>query len=272
MVNFKHTLTTSGEKLYFFLRTWITHGYTLDDVFSWLEVIDNAEKWSEFIAQLVAVSLTGRVVTAGLSLAQIHTDESLYQRELRAYLNSCLSIDRDSLNRLIRFALPAVSACRRTIPHGVGCQLRRWARAEHPVCYLCGNNLNFDDENDDRAYTADHIWPSSFGGDSIIENLLPACHQCNGQHKRNFATWAMTNIQAIILSMNPSDNEFRRVQGMHRFALHHRRVQQLAIDDNLSLKEAYMRVGPSEELRSIDRNDVAHFFNLANHDATVDAW
>ena len=272
MLAFKHRFTTSGERLYYFMRTWISEGTSLDEAFFWLRFLDNAEKWSEFIAQLIAVSLTGRVITAGRSLNELYPNDALYEREFRSYLNGYLSIDKDSLNTLIRFALPAVSASQSSIPHGAGCELRSWARAEHPVCYLCGNNVSFSDENDDRAYTADHIWPVSFGGESIIENLLPACRQCNGQHKRDFATWAMTNIQAIILRMNPSEDDFRRVQGMHRFALHHRRVQQLAIDDGLSLKEAYLRIGPSGDLRSIDPNDVAHFFNLANYDANVDAW
>ncbi|MDA1229494.1 MAG: HNH endonuclease, partial [Planctomycetota bacterium] len=126
--------------------------------------------------------------------------------------------------------------------------------------------LVYDDDTNTRAYTADHIWPRSFGGNSTAENLLPACGECNQKHKSDFASWAMTGIQSVILGINPPPDDLRRIAGVHRFALHHRQAQILAISERLSLRDAYLRIGPSSDPRTVNARDSAHFFNLTNTD------
>ena len=50
---------------------------------------------------------------------------------------------------------------------------------------MCGSSLDFVNDND-NAFTCEHIWPRSYGGDSIEENLLPSCKSCNSNKKKNF--------------------------------------------------------------------------------------
>lgn len=219
----------------------------------------------------MAVALTGQVVAGGRTFRGRHGNSTPFGTEFRSYLNDALIIDKDDVNRLMRMATSAVDESNRSISNGLRQRFRRWAMTNHPHCYLCNRLLDFSDEASNRAYTADHIWPQSFGGDSIEDNLLPACKECNGTHKRNFATWAMTSVQAVIYEIDPAAESLNRMPGTSRFAIHHRKVQQFAVDVRVSLKDAYQRVGPSEDIRTLNRNEVAHFFNLANHDNTIDS-
>ena len=56
-------------------------------------------------------------------------------------------------------------------------------------CYLCGSVLNMDG-NEGKTFSVEHVWPQSMGGDSRLDNLLPACTDCNSkrQHQVSWAT------------------------------------------------------------------------------------
>ncbi|MGQ4893504.1 MAG: HNH endonuclease [Candidatus Njordarchaeia archaeon] len=40
-------------------------------------------------------------------------------------------------------------------------------------CAYCGCEITFDN------FQVDHIWPKIFNGDDSIDNLMPACKECN---------------------------------------------------------------------------------------------
>lgn len=55
-------------------------------------------------------------------------------------------------------------------------------------CWFCGvrltkpnNERDITPEEKRRWYTVDHATPRSRGGDNAIDNLLPACNDCNGK-------------------------------------------------------------------------------------------
>ena len=262
---FKYPDSTAGERLYFFVRTWLRKGNNLSDSFFWLDPISGSDDWSEYIEQLVSVAVAGRIVTAGRSLRSKYGTSTVFDTEFRSHIANYLLTDRDNLQSLFRLGITAAHESQRDIPKRLRARFRQWAQQKHPRCYLCGCPLDFNDDNSACAYTADHLWPQSFGGDSSEENLLPACRICNDQHKSNFATWAMTSVQSLILGIDPVRAELARVRGMHRYAIHHRQAQDIAIRYRKTLKSAYRQLGPSEALRTIDPSDVGHFFNLANH-------
>lgn len=56
-------------------------------------------------------------------------------------------------------------------------------------CYLCGALLRMNG-NEGKSFSVEHVWPQSMGGDSRLENLLPACTDCNSrrQHQVSWAT------------------------------------------------------------------------------------
>ena len=265
MTEFAYPPETAGEALYLFLRRWLRDGVSSGESFSWLSAIDHSIEWSEYIEQFVAVALTGQFVAAGRTFRERHGQVATFSTEMRSYIREVLTIDKVAANTLVRMTTSASDESMQLIPDGLARTLRTWAMANHPNCYLCGHLLEFADQESPKRYTADHIWPRSFGGHSFDGNLLPACHDCNSNHKQNFATWAMTSVQSVILGLEPSAEKLRKVAGASRFALHHRRVQEVAIKKQISLKHAYRLLGPSEPIRTKHRSEVSHFFNLENH-------
>jgi HNH endonuclease len=269
MKDFSYPAVTAGENLYLFVRSWIRQGNSMDESFYWLDPIQRSDEWTEYIEQFMAVALTGQIVAAGRTLRELYDGSTPFKTEFRSCVTGLLRIDRANVDKLMRMATAAVDESLRDIANGLRRKLRQWAIGNHPLCYLCGEPLDFKNGGSKKAYTADHIWPLSFGGDSVAENLLPACRECNHEHKGNFASWAMTSVQSVILGLNPSAESLGKATGVCRFGLHHRRVQQLAIDEKVSLRDAYERVGPSEALRTLVQSEVGTFFNLANYNEAI---
>ncbi len=173
------------------------------------------EGWVTFMEEVVATQMTGRLVTAGVSIADSlggsrGVDRLGFQQRLEAIVNETMdaNLTRPMRTRLFDLIIRAIlvtygnvtSADRTIIEREVG---------RLPKCFLCnrqlmmvrGNRVN-DLSSDDRelAVEDEHIWPRSYGGDSRAGNLALACHSCN-QHKANIANWAMVDIQSLVVGI-----------------------------------------------------------------------
>ena len=60
-------------------------------------------------------------------------------------------------------------------------------RDSGPDCYLCGCKL-VKVSGHTNSVTVDHIWPKLFAGESLEDNLLVACKDCN-EKKAHAITW-----------------------------------------------------------------------------------
>jgi hypothetical protein len=78
----------------------------------------------------------------------------------------------------LRLAGRTAAASARDMPK----HIRKRLEAELSTCYMCGKIL-IKDATGDRIHakrTVDHLWPLCFGGQTSFDNLLSACHKCNG--------------------------------------------------------------------------------------------
>jgi hypothetical protein len=263
---YKHPVATKGEAVYRFVRDQLNLCGALVATSEWMAQFDKPEIWSHYVEEFMSLNLTGRLLSSGRHLKNKHSNSTVFQTEFKSILSDQLPLKKEERERLLRLSIAAVEASLETIPNGTRNAITNWAKGNHPHCYLCGRMLLFKDENESVAqFTIDHVWPRDFGGDSCSENLLPACKDCNNNHKKNYPSWSMTNIQAILLGYEPSENSLKRIPGSSRFAIQHRLVQNVAVERQLTLKEAYLAVGPSVDVRIVDPLEFGHFFNLANH-------
>ena len=257
---------TAGERL----CNLINHRILKGDAWGSLEVLLNPtgrpDQLVRFFRQIAAVSLTGRIVVAGSSFAAL---TPLYDPQFKAlmqeHLRDTIGIPHRHLDELYRFAERAVQAAVAMPPQSIVKTMRAWAEIRHSWCYMCGCLLDFDKPDPIRGYTLEHIWPHSYGGDNIEENFLPACVSCNSKKKADFATWAMPAIQSLMLGISPKDVRLDEIHGSFKFSLHYKAAQEWAIDRRKSLKDAFLAIGPWTAVRLIDDDDVADFFNVANH-------
>lgn len=268
----RYEFSTDGERLaYHVAQNLLNHVHW--DQFAWtLMVTGRGEGLAEFFREISVVNLACRIVRAGASLQRAAgqrpsrgTDAPTFLQDYRNFCRQQLLIPEAAVDQLIRIAVRALDASRGGISDTLRRGLKRRTARTHPNCYMCGQSLDFDEVDVNRKFELDHVWPQSYGGNSIEENLLPACGSCN-RKKMDYATWGMVGIQSLILGINPTDDELARVPGHHRFALHYYAARKLLIrNPQKTLKWAFERIRPWTDVRAQDPADVGDFFNLANH-------
>lgn len=177
-------------------------------------------------------------------------------------------LDKEDLAVLVRDTLRAEGASNNPIPKSVETDI--WhSRRVHRCCF-CGNSLRADtgsvvrDEDGNKA-TLEHVWPASLGGDSIVENLVPACGGCNSE-KRDLFTWEQGGIHDFIYPIDFHLSDFLpRLPVAQRILLQRRAVVTLAQRERITLKQALQRVGPYGAITALDANDTWDIFNTQNH-------
>ena len=139
-------------------------------------------------------------------------------------------------------------------------------------CYSCGATFHVtpSGEQEPLEPTADHVWPRSLGGDSRLENLLPACRYCNSE-KEHMAGWQMAWLQPAVFA---DDDGLKTIRRDLKIALHLRASMAYAHQNGTTLKDALIVIGPRSEPTLIDQDQGYDFFNLRVHDelATSVNW
>ena len=145
-------------------------------------------------------------------------------------------------------------------------------------CYSCGGELDpqalsqVSVENgklipNPQYLEYEHLWPHSFGGDSIAENLLPSCPYCN-RAKANVASWEWMPVQSVIpefLARSPTLSGPKASKQV-KIGLHIRAATACARLNGTTLKNAYIAIGPRlNDIHVVDTSDTADFFNLRVH-------
>jgi HNH endonuclease len=257
---------TAGELLCNFVNHRFLSSSVWTELQGLLDVTGRASDLVIFYRQLSAVTLTGRIVAAGQSMStQCHPSEPSFRKAFTEHLRDTVGVPGRALDEFYRFSQRAVLAALAPIPKSTQRDARAWAMSSHPHCYICGTILDFEATGQINGYTLEHIWPRAYGGDSIAENFLPACESCNSKKKRHFATWVMPAVQSLLIGISPTDQRLGEIEGSYKFSLHYRAAQQLAISERLTMKKAFLKIGPWTDVRLRDNADVADFFNLENH-------
>lgn len=181
-------------------------------------------------------------------------------------------LDRDSISSLMRFNLRAFDASNKSIANGIATDI--WGTAHIHKCCFCGDlltafgNSTFYDSKRNKA-SLEHVWPSSLGGDSNKDNLVPACFECNRQ-KGDLLAWEDGHIHNFIYEVDFNRSDFiNRLPIIQRILLQRRAVFTLANREKITLKQALVRVGPYGKLNVIDSNDTWDIFNTQNHSESL---
>ena len=271
---------TDGERLCTLIQRRIVAPGKWTLVEDALTPLTRARDLTHFFREIAAIQLTGKLISGGISiriaLAPLDTDAQLeaFDRQLRDLFRTSTALGfherRDIEPQILNRLRDAVNAATGDISPKTLNDVRHFARHSHNWCYLCQRKLQFFSLDSlplgvdrESLFEAEHVWPQSYGGNSEIENLLPACHSCN-RHKANYPNWAMVDIQSMIHGLDPSQEELRRIPGSRRFSLISRQACQLADRKSMTLKEAFQEIGPGIEPYVLDSQDVADFFNISN--------
>lgn len=258
---------TAGEHLYLLVRNEILGGDSR--AHEWRNALPMVSADDDFIAYLngaAAVFTTRRLLRHWSDERWSVPNESQHVRKVMTFAKTEIfpRIDEETCRRLARAVIGAHQASGRKIPDGCRRSVLR-ERLQHS-CYLCGQLLSPQAPRGDRAHlTLEHIWPASMGGDSIEENLLPACSDC--QHDTQDAlSWEWANIHNLVLPAAPSDDALQSVNRRIRYARHYFQILRSVEHRGLSLKEAFLRIGPIRSpITHVHTGLPVTFFDLQTH-------
>lgn len=138
---------------------------------------------------------------------------------------------------------------------------RNAMRSEAPFCYLCGIPLTQPGQAR-SSFTVEHLWPMTFGGDTVEDNLLPACKDCN--EKRNHSiTWAWGPVQSTYHARSSTED----LPGELRLSLALAKLMLVAGGNpnpraRSTLKQAAKRAAPLVTPLNVETNRRYLYFDL----------
>ena len=266
-LKYQYKCVTAGEKLYLYLRSEFIDSEGWEEVGVALEPTGRSLELVDLFQQIAAVNLTGRLVVAGSSFADRDpVSDPLFRQAFEDFAKDTLGESGERFDRVYRLAEQAVVVARRPPTQAQLDRFERWAQRNHPHCYMCAAELDFTRARPQFTYTCEHVWPRMYGGDSIDDNFLPCCADCNSRVKRDLATWSQVNVQSLILGVGLKPEKLQKIDNVYNFAMHHRVAQRYAAVHNRTLKRAFIEVGPWTDVRVLIQHDACDFFNLGNHD------
>ena len=190
---------TNGEEL--FLKIHDSTGGSLrleSDIDPDFESLISAADFADFVKLAATMEVFSRCVRDARSYLEVNENASSAEiaKELRTKVALPVRLGLDhEFGELAR--LVGLSAIRKQRDKGV----EKNAIAAVPmVCYMCGVSLSRR-KGQTNTYTIEHIWPISYGGQTIEENLLPACADCNSK-RGSMLSWAAGPVVSTYLHAN----------------------------------------------------------------------
>jgi 5-methylcytosine-specific restriction endonuclease McrA len=273
---------TDGERLCTFIKKNLIDDDLWPEFSSALIATGRDKEWRLFVEEVISTQLTGRLVSSGKSIAEDLGGKKFiltlqFEQRMKSLIDETTRGglgNRDVKARLTDLTTNAVLATYETLK-AADDKLIRTEAGRVPQCFLCNRRLvmvkgaavrELSEDERQLAVEVEHVWPRSYGGNTIAENLAFACHGCN-QRKENYANWAMVDSQSFILGWNPDTDDLQEVPGWRRFALTSWRAHQIAENGSLTLKQAFFRLTSVvlDRPRVMRLADAADFFNITNH-------
>lgn len=265
MSQFSFKATTTGEVLFQFIlkEIYSTAGLTEIKSLGILTIGGRSDFFSEYFLGINAMNILARCIKKAERVRGIE-DEALHQSSMVKYLQQTLGMahhNDESLEKLARLVLLAASDSKRRIKDSIKKSIRN-GRNEVP-CYLCGSMCQHNASDNDAGIEYEHLWPASFGGNSVIENLLPACAVCN-REKKDMLLWHTGHLFSFVLKPDPSSDELTAITKKAKIAAHMRSIFAKACSEQISLKTAAEILGPANmtSIYALDSGDAVDFSNF----------
>jgi 5-methylcytosine-specific restriction endonuclease McrA len=266
MALYKFKPATSGEHLFSYITTNLIGRKNINQIYELeaLQIGGRQYQLSSYYAGVLAANILTRCLKKANRIVSLFEDEREHQKQMVQYFQRSLEIPRTpsgaDLDRLAALTLEAEKKSRKGIISSVRSQFNT---TKTSYCYICGFPVFEKPLETQIKMQLEHIWPQSFGGDSIAENLLPACPTCNNA-KSDMLLWQNAHIHSFTLKPEPSPQELENIEKKLRIAQHRRNIFEYASTHRTTLKDAALIIGSVDlsEISSIDRDDAVDFFNF----------
>lgn len=261
----RHNPSTKGEALYKCIeeKVLMTNGRSEMETLAVMQVGARTREHANYFFGFTCASIFRRLIKKTEQV--LEEDRPAPEKTIARYIEETLEVNFLSQEkiacRLAALAISATESSHKDIPKSVIKAVN--GTKNRLSCYICGNFLQKDSVDPTVKLTYEHIWPSCYGGDSIEENILPACRKCNDA-KGDMILWHTAHVGAFCLKPNPSSDEMTRVTRSLLVAAHMKKIFNHATLYDMSLKESALQVGPiSQDRHRIPYPDDARdFFNF----------
>lgn len=261
--------STSGEKLFLLIKNEIlpaikAGGLTWSRVDELFSASCGGEEFSSYIKGATTIYNMKRLLVFWRHERPQITNQNVYISSIATFVGNSIfpGLDLETRKKIARYVINAELSSFRKIPDDIRKKYK--SSAKKASCYLCDTPLDTT-QTDDKAkdfFTLEHLWPTSMGGDSDEDNLLPACILCQDL-KKNFLSWEWLNIQNSIYSIAPSGEELKSIPWETRIAKHYLAAIKLAESQNIKLKESFQKIGPiSTPISFVPTSEPLTFFDL----------
>lgn len=277
---------TDGERLFHFLVENVSDFGMLQHLYNdSMSSVIRGREFMRFTEGAIVLHCFGRLLQAAKWYRAKHVDDAVRGRkEIENFAINTLGIAKatcSSFSDLAPLALDAATAASKSSrtpnPHEKAKVIKGCKKKFN--CYSCGIELDplapsmITDKTGIKLIPNpcylehEHLWPHTYGGNSIAENLLPSCPYCN-RAKASIASWEWIPLQSIFPDfegrtdfINAEDHE-----GHLKIGLHIRVAIAYARRYGTTLKSAYGLIGPRlPKIQLVDPDDSADFFNLRVH-------
>jgi hypothetical protein len=256
---------TTGELLFQFILRELYQTRSLIDIqsLSILAVGGRTDFFAEYFLGITAMNTLSRCVKKAERVHGID-DEALHHQAMVSYIQQTLGVTRqgdEAVDQLARLSLKAASDSKRPIKDAVKKAVRNGLN-ELP-CYICGGMCRRQAADEKESIKYEHIWPASFGGNSVVENILPVCWACN-ENKDDMLLWHTGNLFSFSLKPDPSQEELKAISRREKIARYMRSILDRACEDGSSIKVAALALGPvnMSSVYAIDTSDAIDFSNF----------
>ena len=259
--------TTTGEHLFqVFIRDFFgSSTFSQLQASPLLRIGGRTDEMTEYFIGLSALNLVARILKKAQRVRSDEKEE-YHQTTVVAYIQRSLGIPlvsgSDSVDRLASLALKAAADSKKAINDAVKSIVLNGRK--ETSCYICGTLLlKKNDSLPENRIEYEHLWPSSFGGNSVAENLLPACGYCN-RAKGHMMLWQSSHISSFVLKPSPSEEEWKMIQRSEKIAKYAQTIFRSACHNKTSLKDAALFIGPVSlsSIYAADEDDAIDFFNF----------
>ena len=232
------------------LAAFLIDSYFSDNPTAWDQVArvllptGRADEWKEAMREMTVLHLTHRLIKGGSTIAGGQGGlDAVAKNNIKILILNTMSVRPSAVNDIYARLEPAIRSTRQKINSSTRRVIEAEARKAMPYCYLCGTDLDFDSNEDYwTAFTIDHVWPRAYGGNSLADNLLPACQSCNVK-KGHTPSWSMYPVQALIAGHQLDDEKLATLPKEMRFSVQSRAAAHHATANATSLKDAFISLG-----------------------------
>lgn len=203
-----------GQQLQFFLRQLYPTDSQEKTTFA--NSIDDALQANGEVAELIYNSTINYMLRRLINTASFikrkcdrnNQPEEKFIVELRKFIQENLNLSNNQeIEKLHTLLRECLNVRKKEITPTRKKSIRKIAQTNNEKCYICGCELDYENEQKYNFAEVEHIWPQSMGGLSEGENLQICCLKCN-KAKKNYVDSSDFHYEEISLVSDEAQQYF----------------------------------------------------------------